>query len=132
MNMLQLSPFEFDQTYEGWRSLQDPNMQVLVLKEYIDKHIDEPGRMIEIIHFHLGQALAMRNLDENDKMYAIHHMKLSYTDEDDEWNDYVNATIAFLKKDREEFNKYLTKENYNGSVIKRLSDNFYEDYKNAY
>lgn len=129
--MMQLSPFEFDQTYEGWRSLEDPALQVLAIKEYIDKN-KEDEFYTRLLNFHLGQVLAIRNLDENDIIYAIHHMKLSLEENDGEWNDYVNATIAFLNKDRKELDKYVGKQNYNDSVIHRLHINFGKEYKDAY
>lgn len=132
MNMTDLNPFEFDQTNKGWRSLEDPAMQVLVLKEYIDKHKDDKDEYMRLMHFHLGQVLAFRNLDENDITYAIHHMKESYSERDEMWNDYVDATIAFLQKNELQLRKYVNRENYNGSVIRRLYDNFGKDYKDAY
>lgn len=132
MTMLDLDPFEFDQTGKGWRSLKEPTQQILVIKEYLDKNQNTDDNMIQSIHFHLGQALAMRNLDENDILYAIHHMKQSLSESDSEWNDYVNATIAFLQKDKEELEKYVGKQNYNDGVIYRLYENFDKEYKDAY
>lgn len=131
MSMIELTPFEFDQTGMGWRSLEDPALQVLAIKEYIDKY-NEDEFYIRLLNFHLGQVLALRNLDENDIIYAIHHMKLSLSETDGEWNDYVNATIAFLEKNRENLNKYVGKQNYNDSVIHRLHINFDKEYKDAY
>lgn len=129
--MMELSPFEFDQTGKGWRSLEDPALQVLAIKEYIDKY-KEDDFYTRLLNFHLGQALAMRNLDENDKIYAVHHMRLSLEENNGEWNDYVNATIAFLEKNREELDKYVGKQNYNDHIIDRLRKNFDKEYRDAY
>lgn len=130
MSILDLDPFEFDQTGKGWRSLE-PDMQVLVIKEYLDQYIEDEY-YTRLLNFHLGQVLAIRNLDENDIIYAVHHMKLSLSEGDKEWNDYVNATIAFLEKDRNELDKYVGKQNYNDHIIHRLHINFGKDYKDAY
>lgn len=129
--MMELSPFEFDQTGKGWRSLEDPALQVLAIKEYIDKY-KEDDFYTRLLNFHLGQALAIRNIDENDIIYAVHHMKLSLDIYDGEWNDYVNATIAFLEKNKEELERYVGKQNYNDHIIYRLYINFNKDYKDAY
>lgn len=131
MSMLDLNPFEFDQTGKGWRSL-NLEQQILMMKKYIDVNQDTNDDMIQSIHFHLGQALALRHLDENDIIYAVHHMKKSLAENDREWNDYVLATIAFLQKNREEMNKYVGKQNYNDHVIHRLHMNFDKDYKDVY
>jgi len=57
--------------------------------------------------------------------------KTCHTD-DEKWNDYVLATIAFLNKDEASFRKYTGSENYNDETLARLKANWDKPYKDAY
>jgi hypothetical protein len=114
--LLRLSPWEFDQTRSGWRSL--PHAQgIQALRAYLQAHerdwdtIQEPiPREVPIsgLYWHLGQLLAF----EGNYREAIQWMQKSFDDKimsydnDHEshigtiqWNNYVSGTVAFLKKD---------------------------------
>ena len=59
-------------------------------------------------------------------------MKESKDLTDPEWNEYVDATIAFLQNDRKKFIELTQKENYNKETLERLSRNFGKPYEVAY
>lgn len=149
--MYYLDPYCFDQSDRGWRSLNKNSKIIRVIKKYINKYIDgrsfndfvppnevndlmHTGYPITLLFWHLGQFYAF----ENKKKKAIKYMLLSKRfDEDGEhWNRYVDATIAFLKQDKEAFNLALDysekDENYNLHVLDSLDRNFDKKYKQAY
>jgi hypothetical protein len=136
---LKLDPFTFDQSDKGWRSISNPQQQLSTLSTYIKTYVQRtsfksntpkgkdtlsPG----ILYWHLGQLYAMKNNIKN----AVHYMKQSINPSDDQWNDYVYATIAFLLNDKKSFIKYSQKENYNKNTLKRLKAKWNKPYKDAY
>jgi len=100
---LQLSFKDFDQAPSGWRllvkekSYEEAANRILTYvtqKEGLDEY------QTAILYFHAGQALAFNNninsaLSYFEKALHKHELENSFI----QWNDYVNATIAFLKKD---------------------------------
>lgn len=137
--MLELDPWSFDQTRQGWRSLPTVSDQIEAIRTYLTspnsgKDKENPEGKIadqEIIKWHLGQVLAIRD-NGGDKEEAIKWMQQSENPEDPQWNNYVNATIAFLNGNREEFDEHAKGENYNSDTLKRLSDGWGKSYKEAY
>jgi len=59
-------------------------------------------------------------------------MNQSLKDADQEWNRYVNATIAFLENNRTAFEEHASGKNYNSSTLDRLRDGWGKSYKEAY
>jgi len=135
--MMELDPWTFDQDETlGWPSLTDPDEQIKALKSYIegpapgmkkksppDKHFDK-----NTITWHLGQALAMEDKVEE----AISWMNQSLADDDQQWNRYIKATIAFLEDDRTAFEKHASGKNSNSDVLDRLRAGWDGSYSAAY
>jgi hypothetical protein len=137
--LLKQDPDTFDQTMAGWRSLKSNAKKIQAVEKYLKTYAPNdiwlpttpPTKEIvsvPFMHWHLGQLYAM----ENNINKAIEHMRKSIGQDDPEWNDYVNATVMFLKKDREGFEKYANKENYNKKTIEKLKNNFDKTYEEAY
>lgn len=133
-HMLLMDPWAFDQTAQGWRSLP-LNKQAKILKLYIDKHIkngeftnsDNTKIDASILLWHLGQILAF----QGNYQQAIKWMRLSKKT-DSNWNDYVDATIAFIKKDKKAFDKINIQLNNNSDTLIKLKNNWNKEYKDAY
>ena len=125
--MLDMDPWTFDQTQEGWRSLPR-ELQIDAIKAYISGPLEgwliKPSRSGKhvgrsTIIWHLGQALAIRG-GPGDGVGAVGWMKRCKDPEDSQWNNYVDATIAFLESDRAAFEEHAMGENYNSSTLERL------------
>jgi hypothetical protein len=136
---LTMAPYVFDQTDKGWRSIPGILKKIQAIKKYLQTYApndtwlpatptNKEDISVPFMHWHLGQLYAIN--DDTEK--AITHMEKSIGKFDDQWNDYVNATIMFLKKDRNKFEKYANNENYNNKTIERLRKCFYQSYKEAY
>ena len=137
--MLSLDPWSFDQTRAGWRMLP-PDQQGTMLKSYISNYVAN-GKFNEntptgskqispsILIWHLGQVLAM----EGKYPEAVEWMRKSKEPDDQEWNDYVDATIAFIMKDRKAFDRAAaTPGNNNADSIERLKNSWGQHYRDAY
>ena len=118
---------EFDQSDKGWRSLPEKE-QSRVISGYIKKNRKNlKPEHLSVLHWHLGQSHAFQG---NNKM-AIRHMEKSRSD-DDQWNRYVDASIAHIKKDRKAFDRHSSGENFNRETLDRLDKNFNKPYREAY
>jgi len=137
--MMDLDPWTFDQDKTlGWQSLTDPDEQIDALKAYIKgpapgkkkKHPDGKRLNKNTMTWHLGQALAMKGKVKE----AISWMNQSLTDADDNqgWNRYIKATIAFLKDDRTAFEEHASGENSNSDTLDRLRAGLGKPYKEVY
>lgn len=136
---LSLDPFSFDQSSKGWRSISSIEGRIAAVEQYL-KTYSQNGEWIDntpesdedlsvsLLHWHLGQLYGM--IDDYDK--AILYMSLSIAGRDEQWDNYANATIMFLKKDRDGFEKYADGENYNSKTLDNLRRNFDRTYKEAY
>jgi hypothetical protein len=79
--------------------------------------------------FHVGQIYAdLGNVAEADKTFS----GAAAGSEDTQWNNYVQATIAFLKGDQAAFERYATPENYNKQTLDRLRQHWGQSYATAY
>jgi hypothetical protein len=131
-----MDPYEFDQTRNGWRGIGNKISQINTLHNYISKNIKQnkfvnfPEAKLDpsTLYWHLGQLYAM--IDNYDK--AIHWMKLSLSYTDPQWQNYVNATIAFLNNNKDLFLKYYKPPNSNKPTLDRLYKNWAKPYKVAY
>ena len=136
--MLDMDLWTFDQTQEGWRSLPK-DLQIDALRAYIEGPRRLPARPSKsgkhgdknTTIWHLGQALAIRG-DPGDKAQAVRWMKRSKNPDDDQWDNYIDATIAFLEDDRTAFEEHASGENYNSSTLERLRSGWGEPYSQAY
>jgi len=134
--MIEMDPWTFDQTTEGWRSLPR-DLQIAALRAYVERTLNSnrsfPGsRQLppHIIKWHLGQVLAFSDSPE-DRKESKKWMMASMTD-DLEWNNYVLATIAFMENDREMFDYYSAGENGNRETLDALKKHWGKLYKHAY
>lgn len=134
-HMLAMDPWSFDQTSQGWRSLP-LNQQASILKLYIDRHIKNGkfknpafNEKIDpsVLIWHLGQILAFLNKNA----IAIKYMLMS-KNSDSDWNNYVDATVAFIKRDKKAFDKINIQLNNNSETLTRLRNNWGKLYRNAY
>ena len=136
--MLDMDLWTFDQSPEGWRSLPK-DLQIDALRAYIEGPLRLPARPSKsgkhgdknTTIWHLGQALAIRG-DPGDKAQAVQWMKLCKKPDDDQWNNYVDATIAFLKDNRTAFEEHASGENYNSETLERLRSRWGDSYSQAY
>ena len=141
-SLMNLSFEEFDQNMQGgWRMYannQDFKSATDLIKLYLEQHNELEAGQREVMSFHCGQLLAL--MDKNQE--AIPYMKASKKTEDVmQWNIYVDATIAFLRKDREAFNAKKTElaqksmmpldQNKNLNVLNLLEANFESTYQEA-
>lgn len=139
-SFLELSPSTFDQNAAGWRSLRDHEQQLKAILGYLRRYAisntewrpetpkDDVPIDPSLLIFHAGQIYAMLgNIPNAVKCFS----KTSKT-EDTQWNNYVKATIAFLKQDRKTFEQYSTAENYNKETLDRLRQNWGQSYATAY
>ena len=136
--MLDMDLWTFDQSEEGWQSLP-PDLQIDALRAYIEGPLRLPARPSKsgkhgdknTTIWHLGQALAIRG-DPGDKAQAVRWMKRSKNPDDDQWDNYIDATIAFLEDDRTAFEEHASGENYNSFTLGRLRSGWGEPYSQAY
>lgn len=142
-SLMKLSFDEFDQDMEGgWRyysNKEDFETATVLIKLYLKKHPEIEVSKRGVMSFHCGQMLAL--LDKNEE--AIPYMEASKKKEKDvmNWDVYVDATVAFLKKDREAFDKKKSElkeksvfppdQNRNLIFLNKLETNFDKTYLEA-
>jgi hypothetical protein len=150
---LSLNYTQFDQSiWEGW-SIYEYSMRYEEAAELIDYYVEHKQGLSEnnrvILYFHAGQLWAF----SGDYPTAINEMKKArYFGDDilcsenmisDEgcWDAYVNASIAFLRKDKTTLvllGDNLAKAStisgnpFNAEIIRRLIDHFDKSYSDAY
>ncbi|MRW92794.1 hypothetical protein GJ699_22605 [Duganella sp. FT80W] len=97
--MLALDETQFDQMPSGWRSLEaKPECAVVaadLLRDYQQAHQSESG----LLFWHEAQLRADAGQDAAAIALMEKSRKPASADTGD-WNPYVDATIAFLRKDR--------------------------------
>lgn len=138
---LKLGYWDFDQTPKGWRSITDkPDVDkgdflsaAKLLDLYYKHRQDLKQSQLAIVAFHAGQNYAFAGFYDD----AIVRFKQSFQKQEPDWNAYVHATIAFLKRDKTELlvqRKKLASPpgQMNLNVVDRLIENFDETYSNAY
>lgn len=97
----------FDQSPLGWRQLaKGDNSTSLEIAQLIDAyHLDKMETLTShqrgILYFHAGQNYAFAQLPELSlRRFANSLNPGEPANPEFHWNDYVRATIAFMKKDR--------------------------------
>jgi hypothetical protein len=139
--ILKLDYWAFDQGPEGWRSISEftdaSNADCLVAgilcEEYCAKQTDLSAENRSMLAFHAGQNFAFGEAYVN----ATLNFEQSFRENQDDWNAYVMATIAFIKKDKSALLKERAKlaaidGQQNLNVVDRLIERFNETYKAAY
>lgn len=153
---LKMDPVEFDQSENGWRSLDgnadEEDIANLILK-YIEANQDKidqynKGKVgkevfpVSLLYFHAGQSFGHVST-EHYKM-AVECFKKSYDEKNECWNAYVNGTIAFLENDRDEVERQIkvvesskseNKRGGNIAILKNFSkylEQGIKDYEQAY
>lgn len=101
---------EFDQKPgRGWRAHTD-KQQFAEAARLIERYLVAQGGLADWqkvnLHFHAAQCLAMAGADEA-KQKALEHLRQARSevepaDSPIKWNDYVDATAAFLRSDLKE------------------------------
>lgn len=105
-DMMRMSPWEFDQTPNGWRKLADTGELVKAagrILRYISENKEqilnsaetEKAVSLDLLYFHRGQVLASAGQEYWEQ--AIESLSHSFEDNDECWNAYVAATIGFLE-----------------------------------
>ena len=137
-SLLNLDPWTFDQTSNGWRSLQGEDA-VRAIEAYLSAYLRD-GKWVEaptgekqldppIVFWHMGQLLACAG----HTAAAIPWMQMSFSSGLDlEWDAYVLATIAFLERDKQAFDGHASGTNYNRPTLDRLVNNWGKTYNEAY
>ena len=139
--MLDMDHWTFDQSKEeGYQSLPTLDLQIDALRAYVKGPMESKnlkkipkGKFHDpkTIIWHLGQALAIRG-GPGDKAQAVGWMKRCDETDDDQWNNYVDATIAFLEGDWEAFKKHASVENRDPVTLERLRKGWGKSYSQAY
>lgn len=114
--MLQMSPWDFDQSENGWRKLDKEGdligaanllrTYISLNEEKIAGQKEEPKVDIQIMYFHVGQLLAsvgQRHFSEALNFFT----KGFYEREHESWNAYVSGTIGFLESDKDKIDAAL-------------------------
>lgn len=102
--LMRLDLDAFDQDFEGgWRAISQKEdcatAAAEIIKAYLAYSYPQAPESIRILRWHAGQVLA----GGGHYPQAIAFFRASYNDPEksQEWNLYVDASIAFLKNDRE-------------------------------
>ena len=100
--MLALDVNSFDQDFNGgWRTIADRDGCKAAAADLIRDYIDEHNPQSTIVYFHEAQMRAMAGQTERAlQLFSQTRKPKSETDRIG-WNHYVEATIAFLRKDRD-------------------------------
>ncbi len=136
---LKMDFWEFDQKPNGWRSLRnsdgtlDYNATAKLLDTYYEQKKGVPESQRTLLAFHAGQNYGFAKQTEE----AISRFRKSFQNDQPDWNAYVEATIAFLKNDKDALLKAREKlavmpGQMNLNVIDRLVRNFGRSYFEAY
>jgi hypothetical protein len=116
-HMLSLSPYQFDQSPQGWRDLcefkgstaKDDLKAAEVIEEFLEQNaakimqgigMQEGDKYtnLQTMHFHAGQCYAFAGSEHYTK--AIGHFKQAYKEDSPLWNLYVDGSIAYLEQDQ--------------------------------
>ncbi|MFC1751551.1 hypothetical protein ACFLY5_00190 [Patescibacteria group bacterium] len=106
--IMQMSPWDFDQTPNGWRKIDKTEGHIIaarIIQDYISINTErikkaqgkERSTSLEIMNFHIGQLLASEGQEHY--LEAIEKFKLSFRKNQECWNAYVSATIGHLEND---------------------------------
>lgn len=137
---VQMTYDEFDQQKNGWRSIAKLGMTkshgveaAQIIRYYLKKRKGLTRWQRSNLWFHAGQNLAKAS--EYSKAVACFCKSLDSAGDD--WDCYVRATIAFLKRDlsalqAERDKLALTQRKMNLVVVDRLIANFDKSYAEAY
>lgn len=127
----------FDQDMQGGWRYYGNKMQfgtaASLIKTYLEQHPEIEENKAEIMRWHAGQMYAMAGENE----LAIPLMESSRKEEDFmRWNEYLDATVAFLKKDRKAFDENIKavasfSNNQNLRLLQILEANFDKSYREA-
>ena len=138
VEMLQLSPWEFDQGPHGWRALdevKDMEGAVEVMRAYLVTHADgtqwrrsatsDPdGRVLPValLQWHLGQVMAVGSFSEGILDEITDHMeKARKGHPDPRFRAYIRGTIAFLLADEKELKRARKQDPVHPEVLERAS-----------
>ena len=125
-----------DDAPEKWRVLSNEGKYLEAASELLYFVLSDSTRNAHADYWHIGQMYAMAN----DYEKAIFYMdKSAIGVKDEQWNWYYQGTIAFLKRDKQQLQKYarlLSKEHSvyykaNADVLKKLLANFEKGYGEA-
>ncbi len=151
-NFLAMSPWDFDQGPNGWGKLRDEGSFLKAanaIGEYLNVNTaailaqgkSEESIEIEDLRFHQGQMLAASG--EEHYAQAIRSFSTSFKD-DDCWDSYVWATIAFLEGNGDKIERAIQtienstqKEKRQGNIeivrsLKQALEHGVRDYQAAY
>ncbi len=101
-SMLELEQRDFDQNFNsGWRAVNKKGACNLTAADLIRAYIEKNGEDGLIMTWHEGQLRAMAG--QTERAIELFEDAREPEDQDDwfGWNIYVDATIAFLKKDHD-------------------------------
>jgi hypothetical protein len=135
---------QFDQTpHSGWRVLAEDGKHhreaATLIESYLSSHSELDRFQRSNLHWHAVQTLALAG----DNAAALQHIPLSRLDPEPpggplRWNDYVEATEAFLQHDRpklESAKERMTRNlphDPNLPIVASLLAHFDEPYSKAY
>ena len=144
-----MDPHTFDQTSKGWRETAhsgaaDAHDKASIVAGVYDrvhsirgtnkwkstvpkgtKNIDP-----ETVRFHAGQTAAFAGKNER----ALKHFDNVKSDSDHQFRKYTNATKAFIRGDKKEFNRNSRGPNYNNNILQSLRHGLKsgKSYKDSY
>ena len=152
---MEMSPWDFDQTPFGWRSVSTPGKELEaaeLIKLYILKNKDrilnqDPNGKIsnlELMYFHVAQLLAMSGAVYYSEAIEFFNGSIYKNEKADLWNAYVFATIGFLEADMDKIDEAIQmierspkedKRSANFSIVKNFKSSLQDgqkDYMTAY
>lgn len=99
--MMKLSPWDFDQSNNGWRKFEEVKDYLRAsqtIKEYIEKNrtLVQEGNVLQILNFHLGQEFAQAG-EQHYPQAITEGFNNSFQENREAWNAYVSATVGFLE-----------------------------------
>ena len=123
--MLQMSPWDFDQSPNGWRKIADGSLEekpqdrlkaASLISEFILQNKDkiltpkagDQEIKIEIMYFHIGQLLALTGPEYYQQALEAFNQAF-YLNRPTAWNEYVLATIGFLEGDQTKIGQSIIK-----------------------
>ena len=138
VEMLQLSPWDFDQGEYGWRFLdrcKDTGGAMEVMRAYLDTHAegtrwrrttpsDPEGRVVPValLQWHLAQVWAVAGYTEGGLDAITDLMELAMKGHPDpRFRAYIRGTIAFLLGDEKELERARKQDPVHPEVLERAS-----------
>ena len=139
---LDMPPYDFDQSDNGWRSLSNYREKYEAIIEYLDINLDEKGNWKNgddfgpfIMYFHVAQCMAQDKREVQACEYLVKAYKDKIVESNLRWNLYVQATEFFLLRQKRQLQELYDehgKNILNWKIIRNMLNNFHKTYYEVY